>query len=213
MSWPEDATLRRPVSAAPAKAPSAALGYLLNILLPGAGFTLINRWGWHLGWFGIQVGLYVVASILSGVTGTPLPLVLPFIGFVAMLVHFGRVYAEQADRDFQPPLELAVKLVLILGHFFIGFVLVGILAAVLIPNLLSARNRANQTGEMAIARAVQVQAVVAQVDGTLQDGPCPLNGLPETYREQIASCTVTDSSGTEPAVSVTFDSGRTITLP
>ncbi|PTA67396.1 hypothetical protein [Deinococcus arcticus] len=212
MSWPEDATRQAPAPAA-TRAPSAALGYLLNVLLPGAGFTLINRWGWHLGWFGIQVGLYLVASILSGATGTLLPLALPFVGFIAMLVHFGRVYAEQRARHFQPPLELAVKLVLILGHFFIGFVLVGILAAVLIPNLLAARTRAQQTGEMAVARAAQLQAVTAQLDQRVQDGPCPLEGLPDAYREQIASCTLTNSSGAVPSVSVTFHSGRTVSLP
>ncbi|WP_221089310.1 hypothetical protein [Deinococcus aquaedulcis] len=213
MSWPEDAALRRPSTAAPTKAPSIALSYLLNVLLPGAGFTLVNRWGWHLGWVGLLLGLYLTASVLVTVTGQFWPLALPLLGFVAMLVHFGRVYAEQKARAFQPPLELAVKLVLILGHFLVGFMLTGILAAVLIPNLLSARTRATQTGEMAVARAVQLQALVVQVDRTLPDGPCPLDGLPQTYREQIASCTVTGSSGVEPTVAVTFHSGRTITLP
>ena len=210
MTFPEDALV---APARPVTAPNAALGYVLNIFLPGAGFTYIGRWGWHLGWFGILFGLNVVAVILSAVTGAPLLLILPLIGFVLMLVHFGRVYAEGQERNFRPPLELPIKLALILGHAFLGLMLVGMQAAVLIPNLLSARTRATQTMEQSIARRIQVQATVAQLDGTLKAGTCPLENLSADERATVLRCTVETTTTDDLLLEMDFASGRSVSLP
>ncbi|PNY81637.1 hypothetical protein [Deinococcus koreensis] len=210
MTFPED------MLAAPARiatAPNAALGYLLNIVLPGAGFTYIGRWGWHLGWFAVLCGLNVVAGILAAATGTPIPLILPLIGFVVMLVHFGRVYAEGQDRHFRPQLERPIKLALILGHAFLGFMLTGILAAVLIPNLLAARTKAVRASEQAVARRIQVQAAVAQLGGTLANGSCPLETLSPDQRATIERCTVETTTTDDLLLTVDFTSGRTVSLP
>lgn len=209
MIFLEDA-LAAPVR--PATAPNVALGYRLNIFLPGAGFTYIGRWGWHLGWFGIVCGLNVVTGILSIVTGTPTPLILPLIGFVVMLVHFGRVYVEGQERSFRLLLELPIKLGLILGHAFLGLMLVGMQAAVLIPNLLSARTKATQTMEQSIARRIQIQATVAQLDGTLKADTCPLESLSADERATIERCTVETTTTDDLLLGVDFTSGRSVSL-
>ncbi|OLV15776.1 hypothetical protein [Deinococcus marmoris] len=211
MTFPEDAVLRRPAS--PAKAPSQALGFFLNFFLPGAGFSLIGRWGWHLGWFGILAALNVVVAILSLISSSPLLLLLPLIGFIVMHVHFARIYDWHEERGVWPPLEPVLKAVLIAGHFFVGFILTGILAAVLIPNLLGARERAMQVGEQATARNVYARVMVQDVDETLRSGPCDLHELPESSRATLAACTVELRDGGEPALNLTFDSGRQISLP
>lgn len=210
MTFPEDAVRAAPRPVSP---PNVALGYLLNVLLPGSGFSYIGRWGWHLGWYAILGALASVGVVLSVATGGLLGLLLPLAGFVVMLVHFGRVYAEQDARRFQPPLELAVKIVLIAGHLFLGLMSTGVLAAVLIPNLLAARTRAVATGEQATARQVYTLAMVAQVDGKLQNGPCPLDGLPESQRAQIEQCVVGIRGDNDVLVNIRFTNGRTVTLP
>lgn len=217
MTFPEDTILRRPVTAT--KPPSYALGFVLNFFLPGSGFSYIGRWGWHLGWFGIMIGLNILGGVLYFgsallfASSSPLLLALPLIGFIAMHVHFSRIYARYDDRNFWPPLEPALKAVLIGGHVFLGIALAGMLAAILMPNLLSARNRAVQVSEQATARNVYTMVMVQDVEETLRSGPCDLGELPESSRATITACTVEVRNGEEPTLNLMFDSGRQISLP
>ncbi|WP_189101285.1 hypothetical protein [Deinococcus knuensis] len=210
MTWPED-TLRSTPAPKPRKAPSLAVGYLLNVLLPGAGFTYVGLVGWHVGWVGILIALNLLGSVLVGVTSSPVFGLLPFLGWVTQLVHFGRTYAARAERNFQPDLDSGMKIGLIAGHAVLNFLLVGVLTAVLIPNLLGARTRANDAGERAAAHSAYMAAVTAQLDGKLLDGPCPLEDVPGN--ERITRCTVSNADTEEPQINVTFDSGHTLRLP
>lgn len=217
MTFPENVALRRP--ALPFKPPSATLGFVLNFFLPGSGFSYIGRWGWHLGWFGILIVLnilgvlgYVGSALLFG-SNSSLILALPLTGFIAMHVHFSRVYARHDERNVWPTMEPTLKAALIGSHVILGFLLTGILAAVLIPNLLGARTRAVQVGEQATARNVYTMVIVQDLEKTLRSGPCDLGELPEDSRATITACAVEVRDGEEPALNLTFDSGRQITLP
>ncbi|GGR94193.1 hypothetical protein [Deinococcus sedimenti] len=211
MTWPED-TLRPTAAPTPRKAPNLAVGYLLSVLLPGAGFTYIGLVGWHVGWIGILIALNVLGAVLAGVTSLPLFTLLPVLGWAAQLVQFGQAYARREAQNFRPDLENGVKIGLIAGHAVLNSIAVfGIVAAVILPNLLGARERANGAAEQAAAKSAYVQVMVAQVDGTLRDGPCPLEDV--MGGEQIESCTVTDAASEEPQVTVTFKNGHMVQLP
>ncbi|WP_309569926.1 hypothetical protein [Deinococcus sp.] len=129
MPSPEDAAAR------PAAPPNAIVGLVLNLLLPGAGFSYIGRWGWHLGWVVLMLALSAMGLILSRVIGLGLPIVLPFGGFLVMLVHYSRIYTQQEQGNFQPPLAAGVKVALIVAHV-VGAAL---LASVMVPRLLATR--------------------------------------------------------------------------
>ncbi|UBV42136.1 hypothetical protein LAJ19_10900 [Deinococcus taeanensis] len=212
MTWPED-TLHLPSAPATRRPPSVALGHLLNLLLPGSGFSYIGLIGWHVGWIGILIVLNLLASVVAGLTGSSGALLLPVAGVGALLVHFGRAYAQREARSFRPDPDNSVKIALIAGHAVLHLFLVGILAAVLIPNLLGARTRATQAGEQAAARMAYTFALAEQAGGTLRDGPCPLADVPDSSRDQISTCTVSQAASTSPQVEVTFRSGRTLQLP
>ena len=210
MTWPED-TIRPTTAPTPRKAPNLAVGYLLNVLLPGAGFTYIGLVGWHVGWVGILLVLNLTGAFLVGLTTVPVFGVLPLVGFVALLVHFGQAYARRAAQQFRPDLEAGVKIGLIAGHAVLNVAAVGLLAAVLMPGLLEARERASAAGERAAAMSAYTMVIAAQSGGTLRDGPCPLENV--NYRDRIATCTVSGAATTDPQVTVTFTDGRTVQLP
>ncbi|AWT36588.1 hypothetical protein GCM10008956_18410 [Deinococcus arenae] len=211
MTWPED-TLRPTAAPTPRKAPNLAVGYLLNVLLPGAGFTYIGLVGWHLGWVGILIVSWMIGGVAAATTASPMGMVIPGLAFVAQLLQFKDAYAARQAQHFRPDLADGVKIGLIAGHAVLNSIAVfGILAAVILPNLLGARERANGAAEQAAAKSAYVQVMVAQVDGTLRDGPCPLENV--VGRDRIAICTVTGAATTDPQVAVTFSSGTTITLP
>lgn len=210
MTWPED-TLRPTAAPTPRKAPNLAIGYLLNVLLPGAGFTYIGLVGWHIGWVGILLALNLLGAFLVGLTTAPVFGVLPLMGFVALLVHFGHAYARRATQQFRPDLADGVKIGLIAGHAVLSVAMVGLLAAVLIPGLLGARERASAAGERAAAMSAYTMVIAAQSGGTLRDGPCPLEDV--VGSERIATCTVTDAATDDPQVTVTFTNGKTVQLP
>ncbi|MHA0042933.1 hypothetical protein [Deinococcus sp. PEB2-63] len=210
MTWPED-TIRPTAAPTSRKAPNLAIGYLLNVLLPGAGFTYIGLVGWHVGWVGILLALNLTGALLVGLTTVPVFGVLPLVGFVIMLVHFGQAYAWRAAQQFRPDLEAGVKIGLIAGHAVLNVAAVGLLAAVLMPGLLGARERAERSVEQAAAMSAYTLAISAQAEGTLRDGPCPLVNV---YKgERITSCTVTGAATADPKVSVMFSSGHNINLP
>lgn len=210
MTFPEDLARRAPAQAQ--ARPGYVLGLLLNTVLPGSGFTFIGRWGWHLGWVLVMYAVFSLSLVLA-VSGLPVIFAVPLLGLVGLLLHYHFVYRQQVARDFQPPLQTPVKLILILGHAFLGVVLTGMLGAVLIPNLLGARTRALQAGEQAIARRVQLQATVAQLDGTLKTGVCPLETLSADERATVERCTVETTTANDLLLTVEFTSGRTVSLP
>ena len=117
-----------------------------------------------------------------------------------------------------PGLENGLKWGLIAGHAGIGIFglipLIGILAAVILPNLLGARERANSTAVMFYMRGVQIKAYESNLDGNLYTGPCA--GLRDvmTAPKSVRSCTVTTVNDTDPpALSVQTVDGKTYTLP
>ncbi|GGK97398.1 hypothetical protein [Deinococcus radiotolerans] len=210
MTWPED-TFRPAAAPTPRKAPNLAVGYLLNVLLPGAGFTYIGLVGWHVGWIAMLIVLNLLGAFLVGLTTSTMFAALPLVGFVVMLVQFGQAYTRRKAQNFRPDLEGGVKIGLIAGHFILNVFMVGLLAAVLIPNLLAARTRANGTGERAAAMSAYTMVIAAQSGGTLRDGPCPLENV--VGRDRIASCTVTSATTSSPQVAVTFGNGHVVQLP
>ena len=189
-------------------------GLLLNLLLPGAGFTLAEAWVWHLVW---AVGILPVwgLTVALGISLGSLALLLPLLVTAGMLWHYTHVYRQQAARGFQPMLSLGVKVALCVGQFLLGFFVVGILGAVLIPNLLGARRSAQAAAEQSSSRHIVTQVMVQSVDGTLESGPCSAEVLAAAgeFRDQVRSCTVDASDPEAPTVTVSFPSGRTITLP
>ncbi|WP_412026944.1 hypothetical protein [Deinococcus yunweiensis] len=207
MTFPEDAAVR------PTAPPNVLVGLILNLLLPGAGFTYVGAWAWHLRWIAIMVVLTVLGLIVSAMLGVAVPVLLPVLGLAAMITHYGRVYAARRVVDFQPHLSDGVKIGMIVGHVVVGFFVTGILGAVLIPNLLNARQRAVKSQEQSIIRQLQTRALVQQAGGTLMTGPCDLTALPESSRALIASCTVTAPADSKPELDVTFTSGRRVQLP
>ena len=189
-------------------------GLLLNLLLPGAGFTLAEAWVWHLVWAAGLLFAWMLAAGVAMAVGTP-ALLLPLLTTAGMLWHYTRVYHGQAARGFEPVLSLGVKVALCVGQFLLGFFVVGILGAVLIPNLLGARRSAQAAAEQSSSRNIVTQVMVQSVDGTLESGPCSAEVLAAAgeFRDQVRSCTVDASDPEAPTVTVSFPSGRTITLP
>ncbi|ALW89844.1 hypothetical protein [Deinococcus actinosclerus] len=210
MTWPED-TLPPTAAPTPRKAPNLAIGYLLNVLLPGAGFTYIGLVGWHIGWVGILIVSWMIGGVAAGTTASPLGMVIPGLAFVAQLLQFKDAYATRQAQQFRPDLADGVKIGLIAGHAVLNVAMVGLLAAVLIPGLLGARERASAAGERAAAMSAYTMVIAAQSGGTLRDGPCPLENV--VGRDRIASCTVSDAATDDPQVTVTFTNGKTVQLP
>jgi type IV pilus assembly protein PilA len=159
------------------KPPNYAAGLLLNLFLPGSGFTYLGRWKPHLGWM-LGLGLFTVVLLMLMVAVAASPLsgatwllsLLPVLAYVWMLIQYHAAYAQALARfnpAAPPALSDGAKLGLILGHVALGFVgiaFIGILAAVLIPNLLGAQQRAYDTGSLSCAKSVQTALAIAQID-------------------------------------------------
>lgn len=191
--------------------PNPVVGQVLNAVLMGSGFTYIGHWGWHLAWLSIGAALWLVATILGSLLSQAF-LILPLLGWLAQFFHFGRVYRAQADRNFQPALDDGVKVALIVAHFALSFMFTGLLAAVLIPNLLGARQRADQAAERAVAMQVYTDVMARAADKGVQTGPCP--DLPVARpAAPVDSCRVDATDPQAPTVDITFTSGRSVHLP
>lgn len=78
------------------KPPNYWLGFFLNWLLIGAGFSYIGVFGWHLAWLGIWVGGLIVSAVLVLVTpvAAGVGLLLMLGAFVGLLVHYRSTYAR-----------------------------------------------------------------------------------------------------------------------
>lgn len=207
MTFPED----RVQQAQPVKPPSYALGMLINILLVGSGFTYINRWPWHLGWLGILFVLNLLPALFLSTGTGMLLLLLPVAGWVAHLVHYHVSYRRAAQQGFLPPLQDGVKIALIVGHLALGFFMASVMSAVLLPNLLTARNRANEAAERAVAIRIMTQVMVDQTEGKTLTETCPT--VENTMNLKITSCKVGLSDPENPTLDVTFESGNTVHLP
>lgn len=200
-------SLTAPASPVTVRPPSYGVGMLLSVFLPGAGMTYLGRWGWHLGWIGILLLAGLLDGVLAAVTGLGFSL-LAFLVWIAQLVHYHRSYAAQAEQGFPSTFPAGGKVALIAAHVLL--LVVPVFAAVLIPNLLSARQTATQAGEQSAARNLYTQVVMNQVDGKLS-ATCPQVALPEGV--EVAGCAVDISDPEEPVLNVTFGSGRRVQLP
>ncbi|MFC3832196.1 MULTISPECIES: hypothetical protein [Deinococcus] len=129
----------RPDAARPAAPPNVIVGLILNLLLPGSGFTYIGRWHWHLRWIAIMAVLTVLGLVVSAMLGVAVPVLLPILGLVALVTHYGREYAAQRVVDFQPHVADGVKIALIVGHLVLNLVGLFLLASVLLPTLSGPR--------------------------------------------------------------------------
>ncbi len=211
-------TFSPPLQSANRLPPNRALGFLFNQLVPGAGFTYIDRPYWALGWSGILLaafvaGLWAMVGLDAGSW-----LLLPVVAYVAMQVQYFATYIRSHGVG-RPPeaLENATKWGLIAGQVGLNvfaFLLVGVLAAVLLPSLLSARTRATEAAASDYVRMVQTQAVIVDLDGQPYSGPCNLlKGHPEAPAT-VASCTVLPSvDGEPPQVTVRTVRGATVSSP
>lgn len=196
-----------PTAPAAVRPPSYAVGLLLSIFLPGAGLTYLGRWGWHLGWIGILLLLGVLGTVLSAVMGLGFNL-LAFLGWIAQLVHYHRTYRAVTEGGVRSTFPDAGKVALIAGHALL--LVVPVFAAVLIPNLLSARQKATWAAEQSAARNLYTQVMMDQVDGRLS-ATCPQATLPDGV--EVAGCAVDTSDPETPVLNVTFGSGRSVQLP
>lgn len=212
MTFPEDLQSRPEQS--PVKPPNYALGFLLNFFLPGAGFSYINRWGWHLGWLAIVFGVQIISLVLAAALGPATArstFLLPLLAWIAMLVHYHFTYQQGAARGFQPPLNDGVKVAFIVGQLVIGFFVTGLLAAVLLPNLLGARMRATKAAENAIARNIYTQVLADQAEDKPLSTTCPT--VPPVGQTRVTHCQVDISNPDDLKLEVTFESGHTVELP
>ncbi|THF88386.1 hypothetical protein E7T09_04050 [Deinococcus sp. KSM4-11] len=214
--WPEDPRPGTTPSATPVKEPNYWLGFFLNFFFLGSGFTYINRIGWHFGWIGIALASGVVTGLLMVATpgvGSLVSLVSLLIA-IGTMVHYRNTYAAEFARgSIGKPIDNTLKWVLIGGHIVLGFVLqVGILSAILIPNLMGARTRAFETGGKAYARQVKTAAMIDALDGKLKSGPC-VTTVPVTRPDYVTNCSIDASNPLVPRIAVTLNNGRVITQP
>ncbi|WP_157463488.1 hypothetical protein [Deinococcus pimensis] len=194
-------------------------GFLLTWFFQGAGHTYINRPGWHAGWIGIHFGLSVLNAILINAL-PPLAVVsvlAQLAAFILCLVQYRNFYVQQ----FTPGVPVigindGFKWTLIAVHLVLAALApFGVLASILVPNMLSARNRAMAMGHQSYAQAIYAQAIAQGAITTLRDGPCEntLQELPDTPY-YVRSCTVTvGNNPADPKVTVRFNDNTTINLP
>lgn len=100
---------------------------LLNLVLPGAGFSLLGQPWWHLGWFGLMCAANVVTAVLLLRLNTFWPLLLSLGTHAALLWHGARV----APRTLDP----SVRAALIALHAVFAVMVACILALALVPGL------------------------------------------------------------------------------
>lgn len=198
--------------------PNRIIGGLLNVVLPGAGFTYFNKPGWHLGWIGILLASSVIGVLLSIVLQARAVLLLPVMAYLVMHAQYFVLFNNKTSVAPAPGLENGLKWGLIAGHAGIGIFglipLIGILAAVILPNLLGARERANSTAVMFYMRQVQIQAYGSSLGGAAYNGPCAGVKDVTAAPKSVRSCTVTTVNNTDPpALSVQTVDGKTYTLP
>jgi type IV pilus assembly protein PilA len=110
-------------------------------------------------------------------------------------------------------------------ELLIVIAIIGILAAVLIPNLLSARGNAVKRAAEAYAQNVYKAAfafIAESPDNTLADDDCKDGysagsfSVPDPGVGTVAACDITFGGGTTPTVEVTVSDaggGSTITVP
>ncbi len=105
-------------------------------------------------------------------------------------------------------------------ELLIVIAIIGILAAVLIPNLMNARNSANERAAQAYAQNVYTAAfahIADDVDNDLVDGDCTAGYTAGSYTVSdpgniVASCTV-GGDNSAPTVEVESVNGTTFNLP
>ncbi|WP_293911703.1 hypothetical protein [Deinococcus sp.] len=98
------------------KAPDYATGLLLNVVLPGSGFSYLGRWGWNLSWtllLGTLVMLCLAINTLSTL-GWRLWL-LPLLPYLVMLAHYHRVYRRHHTSGVWPVIGDTARTLLIAG--------------------------------------------------------------------------------------------------
>ena len=88
-------------------------------------------------------------------------------------------------------------------ELLIVIAIIGILAAVLIPNLLGAQKRAYDTGAQACAKSIQTAEATFQID---KQAYFPINKTAGTAATAATAIGGTDTNGTTVATTVTYDS-------
>jgi len=200
--------------------PNYWLGFLFNWLAPGSGFTYINKPLWHLGWFGINLGASILSFIIMIATsdlGAPLAALAGLAALVVMMVQYRNTYAAQAASQFTPAFNEGAKWALVLAHVIVvNFIFVGMFAAVLIPNLLGARNAAMDKARL--AQAVNIYKAVLAMDAEEQYKPGDCMSTTGSYLTpdqvpHLRSCVTEITPDGELRVTATMDNGQVISLP
>ncbi len=88
-------------------------------------------------------------------------------------------------------------------ELLIVIAIIGILAAVLIPNLLGAQKRAYDTGAQACAKSIQTAEATFQID---KQAYFPITKTAGTAATPTTAIGGTDTNGTAVAATVTYDS-------
>ncbi len=104
-------------------------------------------------------------------------------------------------------------------ELLIVIAIIAILAAVLIPNVLNARKRANDTAAQAYARQVATWLAAADTAGTsitgitsCTDSALVSEGAPSSYPKAVQSCSISyDAATGRSTVTVTSVNSRTFT--
>ncbi|MFC4455250.1 hypothetical protein [Deinococcus sonorensis] len=176
--------------------PSLPLSILLTVLLPGSGFTYLNRpWihlAWGLGWTVFVPTAMLLAGGLGGLGGVALLMLIPLVLVALMVTQTVREYRAQVSGQ-REPLNNGLKVGLIIAHVLMGgLVVLPVSAAVLIPNLLGARQAAMRAADQSYVRNVLTAAEAQRVMDEKRpvDGPC--TALPDvgTLPEGLLDCTV-----------------------
>jgi hypothetical protein len=216
------------------KTPNSALGLMFNVFMAGAGFTYIDLPIWHLVWSVVMTFSMLAAFFLASTLNSPFFMLIPALLFVGMLVHYVVAYGRRFQRGQVPAgISDSLKWSLLGGQLALGLVFsLGVLPAVVMPNLLGARNRANDTSYndtsyndtsyndtsyQVYVRMVENSAA-AEMIGTQQpfNGPC--SALKELVQMPVQmsglaveSCTVRSTSLGDTQVTVVSKTGKTYT--
>ncbi len=218
------------VRPAATKAPNYWLGFFLNWLLVGSGFTYLGALSWHFIWLGLSVVGWVAGTLLLAVAAGQSPaslsgaaLVVALVSlaaFVLMLVQYRQTYRRLYGRGrTASPITDGLHWGLIGGHGALGLfgriALTGILAAVLIPNLLNARNRALVRTHGLYLSEVYRAVAAADAMGELRPDDCSLGAGRFEVRPPADAlfCTVDRRDPSRTGVIVTFRGGQTLRAP
>ena len=100
------------------KKPNLLIGFLLNLLMPGAGFTYIDQPRWHIFWLSVFVIGFFLGGLIHGVV---LSLIFMLAIVLVIELHYFLGYRSYfRDGQLPEPMNNSVRWVLIGAHILPG---------------------------------------------------------------------------------------------